>query len=68
MIWRILARLCTDKLRTNILFNFLLESAMARPNSTIELKLTVIDMTASEIVVEKIEDGRYEATLGEEKE
>lgn len=65
---RLIARMLGEKLRTRVIFNFLTESALMQQGSTIEIKMTVNNMTASEIVVEKVGENRFEATLGEEKD
>lgn len=71
MIWRLLARAVSDKMRMKILFNILLETALTQKGNEVTINLKVYDMFADEIVIREIETediagGLYMARLGEE--
>ena len=73
MIWRLLARAVSDKMRMKILFNILLETALAQKGNEVTINLKVDDMYADEIVIREIENedisgGLYMARLGEPTE
>lgn len=72
MITRLVARMLSEKMRMRILFNILLETALAQKGHEVTINFKVDDMHADEIVIREIENedipgGLYMARLGEPK-